>query len=85
MALLHDNTIWNMMNQWILELNGEHFNSVLPILRRTFSKLSTQEKQEIAKKAANKQTKNITSDNIYDEERSNLCLPLLNILLRTKK
>lgn len=84
-VLLYDNAIWGMLNQWVLELQEEHFYAVLPILRRTFAKFSTGEKQEIAKKAAQKQTTTIIQNNDYEEERSNLCLPLLKILLRTEQ
>ena len=47
MQLLYQPLLWEMLNTWLSELPDEHFRTVLPVLRRTFSGNSAAERKKI--------------------------------------
>ncbi len=51
MILILDNTIWNILYNWTYDLEEKIFDDLLPILRRTFSNFSNNERKQIGKKA----------------------------------
>ena len=51
MILILDNTIWNLLYIWLQDLDSENFDDLLPILRRTFSNYSTNERNQLGQKA----------------------------------
>lgn len=50
--LIHDPTLWNVLDEWLTLLNPEHFIEVLPLLRRTFSSFSAADRQALGTKAS---------------------------------
>jgi len=50
-VLLYDNVLWNLLYQWVFELENEKFMDLLPILRRTFSKFDPSERKQLGEKA----------------------------------
>jgi hypothetical protein len=50
-TLLLDDEIWGILDTWLGELSSEHFQEVVPILRRTFSAYANPEKVQLAQKA----------------------------------
>ena len=49
--LLLDAVVWNILYLWMESLDEEIFDSLLPLLRRTFSKFSAYERAKIGTKA----------------------------------
>ena len=49
--LIVDNTIWNILYQWVSSLDEEQFYNLLPLLRRSFSKFSQKDRFQIGQKA----------------------------------
>ncbi len=45
--LLHDQTLLALLDAWLLELPGDAFESVLPVIRRSFSTMSKPERRQI--------------------------------------
>ena len=43
--LLHDERLWDVINAWLAQLNGEVFTQLLPLLRRTFSTFPAPERR----------------------------------------
>ena len=84
-VLILDNKIWNILYTWLHQLDKSIFDQLLPILRRTFSKFSSNDRFKIGKKA----TKGISLDNVdYTDEFDdlNFNFELANkALLATKK
>lgn len=50
-VLLHDNDLWEVLQSWTAELPEEDFLSLVPILRRTFSRYEPAERRRIGEKA----------------------------------
>jgi Family of unknown function (DUF5682) len=48
--LLIDNDLWNVVNNWVEQLDEEVFTQVLPLLRRTFSNFSKPERRKLGEK-----------------------------------
>ena len=49
--LLIDDSLWNLVNNWVNHLDADHFIQVLPLLRRTFSQFSNPERRKLGEKA----------------------------------
>lgn len=45
--LIHDKTLWNLLDTWLTQMGKERFQAVLPLLRRTFSTFSEAIRQEM--------------------------------------
>lgn len=50
MVLLHDNAAWSLIDAWLVSLSDDHFLSIVPLIRRTFSEFSSSERRDIATK-----------------------------------
>ena len=86
MVLLHDDALWNLVDEWLLSLPGERFTMVLPMLRRTFTEFSAPERRQLAERArrgAGAGTPHHGRDSSFawDEERAALPVPLLRNIL----
>jgi len=82
-VLLHDATVWSLINDWLLGLNEEHFVCVLPLVRRSFSAFSGSERGELAQRARQGAVATVAAPvpAEWDEARAQLPLPLLRQLL----
>lgn len=52
LALLLDEVVWQMVNNWLAALPDAEFTAVVPLLRRTFATYTASEKRKIAERAA---------------------------------
>lgn len=50
LLLIHDDRIWQMVDQWLVGLNAEHFMTVLPLVRRTFGDFAVGERRMMGEK-----------------------------------
>jgi hypothetical protein len=50
--LLHDEKLWRVLDDWVTQINGETFQTVLPLLRRTFSTFAPAERRQMGRRAA---------------------------------
>lgn len=50
-VLLIDDLLWGLSNNWVLGLSKEHFDELLPVLRRTFGNYTSAERRQIAERA----------------------------------
>lgn len=82
MILLHDEGLWSLLNDWLIQLNDEHFLQILPLLRRTFSGFSSTERRQLGERASNPVGKRQTeAENDLNLARAEQTLPLLRQLL----
>lgn len=51
MILIYDNRLWNLLYQWIDQLDEDLFKELLPYLRRAFSKFQYGERRQVGAKA----------------------------------
>ena len=49
--LLHDDTLWRLVDDWLSSLREETFVALLPLLRRAFSTLTAPERRQLGQRA----------------------------------
>ena len=49
--LLHDDTLWRLVDDWLVQLREESFVALLPLLRRAFSAFSAPERRQLGQRA----------------------------------
>lgn len=88
LLLIHHYTLWQVIDDWVNEIEMERLTELLPILRRTFSKFTASERQKmlsLAKNTANnKAAHNFINENknvIYDEKRAEAVLKTVQLFL----
>lgn len=50
LLLLHDQDIWQVLDQWVCELAPDTFVKLLPLLRRTFSTFPAAERRQMGER-----------------------------------
>jgi Family of unknown function (DUF5682) len=81
-VLLHDDAVWRLVDDWLAALSEDHFISVLPLVRRSFSHFAAGERRDLGARAARGAvTAQVSSTADWDEARAVLPLPLLRRLL----
>jgi hypothetical protein len=50
-VLLHDATVWQLLDTWLAGLTDDHFVRVLPLVRRTFSAFGPAERRDLGSRA----------------------------------
>jgi hypothetical protein len=51
LLLVHQNELWDILDEWVLALSEDNFREILPLLRRTFSRFSAPERQKLLEKS----------------------------------
>jgi len=83
LILLHNEELWQILNEWVGSVNSETFPQLLPLLRRTFSTFTAPERSQIgalARRGTAARSTSVSSDNI-DEDRARKVLPLVAQIL----
>ncbi|WP_299253687.1 DUF5682 family protein [uncultured Cytophaga sp.] len=81
--LLLDNTLWNLLDQWVGSLSTDTFQEILPLLRRTFSEFTSPERRKLGEKAKDgnniPQTRvsNSNASDVIDQTRGMKPIPTL--------
>jgi len=85
--LLHDESLWRVLDDWVTALATDNFTAALPLLRRTFSTFQTAERRQMGSRVASGTSRSViptTAPDEFDETRANKALPLLAQLLGLK-
>ncbi|MEY4978436.1 MAG: hypothetical protein RLZZ352_706 [Pseudomonadota bacterium] len=90
MVLLHDETVWGLVDAWLESLLDAHFMQVVPLVRRSFAAFSASERHDLGQRArrgrqsglgtASADTSSRAGSDV-DAERATLPLPLLRLIL----
>lgn len=82
-VLLHDPTVWRLVDEWVSGLGDEHFVRVLPLVRRAFSGFTSGERRDLAQHAAQdaRPIEALVQGPSWDDELAALPLPLLRQIL----
>jgi hypothetical protein len=82
-VLLHDATVWSLVDAWLAGLGDEHFVRVLPLVRRSFSAFGPGERRDLAGKAAQgaRVAEPSAAGATWNVERAVLPLPRLRQLM----
>lgn len=52
LLLLYDESLWNVIDEWVTQLRPDIFQQVLPLLRRTFATFPAGERRQMGQRAA---------------------------------
>ena len=83
LLLIHNPKLWNILDQWVAELDMENLQDLLPLLRRTFANFSGPERQKMLQLAQTGQLKEVanTETPIALSERASKIIPTVKTLL----
>lgn len=84
-VLLHTDSLWQIVDAWVVSLTPETFTQLLPLLRRTFSSFPAPLRLQLGERVksgpgATRTVSGRTTDN-YDPERGERVFPLIAKLL----
>ncbi len=84
LLVLHDKTLWQLLDDWVMQLEAERFQTILPLLRRTFATFSDAARQQLMDRVrfGNSFYPNqVIHTPTFDEEQADKVLPLIAQLL----
>ncbi|MFB9245370.1 hypothetical protein IV454_18110 [Massilia antarctica] len=84
--LLHNDSLWSLVNNWINRLDPDSFVELLPLLRRTFGAFEAPERRQLSERAGSAGGAGGTlavaaAAGSVDEARARLVLPVLGMIL----
>jgi hypothetical protein len=77
--LLHREGLLNVIDEWLVSLSAESFDTIVPLLRRTFSTFAPAERRNIGQRLFGGRDDNL--DLPVDDERAAPAQPLLRKIL----
>ncbi|MBB6096679.1 hypothetical protein HNR42_000091 [Deinobacterium chartae] len=80
LLLVHDPVLWELLDRWVSAMAPEAFDTVLPLLRRTFSTFAAPERRALGERARQRTAPQATSAGL-EETRARAVLPALRALL----
>ncbi|HVK58402.1 MAG TPA: DUF5682 family protein, partial [Candidatus Kapabacteria bacterium] len=84
LVLLHDDGLWNILDDWVTALSADHFTTTLPLLRRSFSTFAQGERRQLGTRVASGVKRQVplgTDRAGFDQERADRALPLIAQIL----
>lgn len=90
MVLLHDETVWGLVDAWLESLTDAHFMQVVPLVRRSFAAFSASERHDLGQRARRGRQSGLdtasadtgtSAGSDVDAERAALAIPLLRLIL----
>lgn len=82
LLLLHDEALWQVLDDWVTALPAEAFKAVLPLLRRTFATFTPAERRQIGEHVRRgTHVAALAVDGDLDPFRADLALPLVALML----
>ena len=83
LLLLHDDSIWQVLDEWITGLKDDAFTALLPLLRRTFSNFPAAERRRMGERVrlGERTRRETESDEAFDYDSAEASLSLIAQLL----
>lgn len=81
LSLIHNVTLWQTLDTWVLDVPEENFIEILPLLRRTFSSFSDASRQQLQDRAKQSHETSETKQENFDAQQAQKILPLIAQLL----
>lgn len=85
MVLLHDQQLWQLVNDWLCGLSEAHFTHILPLVRRTFAAFSASERRDLGQRARQAggpaAAASANAAPLWDEALAALPVPFLRTIL----
>lgn len=80
LVVIHHDELWQILDDWISNINNNSFNAILPILRRTFAEFSRYEREAMMRLVKGKKRHSQNEIQIA-KERAELITPTIKELL----
>ncbi len=85
LLLIHNQSLWQVLDDWIGELTPENFEQILPLLRRAFAQFTVGEREKMLQLAARPpQVQVVDFEETFDPERAEKVIPTIRLLLGLK-
>lgn len=82
LLLLHDEVLWQVIDEWVVSLASETFTQLLPLLRRTFATFPAPERRQMGERVAQGASVQVAvASGDFDVARAEAVLPLVRQLL----
>jgi hypothetical protein len=82
LLLLHDEMLWQVIDEWVVSLQAETFTQLLPLLRRTFATFPAPERRQMGERVAQGASVRVAvASGDFDFARAEAVLPLVRQLL----
>lgn len=81
LLLLHDDAIWQVLDDWLIQLSTETFTALLPLLRRTFANFTAPERRQMGERVRLGRQELAIENREFDCDRADVALPLIAQLL----
>jgi hypothetical protein len=85
LLLIHDETLWKLIDAWVEGVNPEQFIEILPLLRRTFSGFNQNIRQQLSERVKHGEVTEpsvVTTE--FNHQQAEKVLPLVMQLLGVK-
>ena len=84
LLLLHDETLWAILDAWVTDLPADVFTSLLPLLRRSFAAFAAPERRQLGERVRSGPARPATAArqaHDFDMDQADAALPLLARML----
>ncbi len=81
LLILHDNQLWQMIDDWVNAVEGQAFIEVLPLLRRTFSSFNQNVRQQMTERVKQGEVTRGLEPREFDKSKAEQVIPLIAKLL----
>jgi hypothetical protein len=82
LLLLHDEALWQVLDEWVVSLPSETFTQLLPLLRRTFATFPAPERRQMGERVAQGASVRVAvASGDFDAARAEAVLSLVKQLL----
>lgn len=82
LLLLHDEALWQVLDEWVVSLPSETFTQLLPLVRRTFATFAAPERRQMGERVAQGTSVRVAvASSDFDVARAEAVLPLVRQLL----
>jgi hypothetical protein len=81
LLLLHNATLWQILDDWLSHLSSDNFVIILPLLRRTFSQFSAPERRQMGEQVSQSESNSGEVAIEINLDQAEAILPILGQLL----
>ncbi len=82
LLLLHNPTLWQVLDDWVVQLPADMFTAILPLVRRTFSTFAAPERRQMGERVSQGNSDlQLVKIGAFDRDRADAVLPFVARLL----
>ncbi|MDX1940369.1 MAG: DUF5682 family protein [Saprospiraceae bacterium] len=82
LLLIHNQSLWRVLDDWLSDLDSDHFEQILPLLRRAFAQFTVREREKMLQLAIQPpKAVDLELEESFDHERAEKVHPTISLLL----